>query len=154
MIGVDSSAVPFSSSVDLSAEAASTLASSKSTSSVSMGRAPRNVNPSRLHISSPPPVENTLLISPQQGHTYPDMFSIRPMTGRLTVRVKDRHLPMSVRATTCGVVTSTEESRSCTGARCSNRDRCSSEVPVRGKYKALSLAGNYVYAPGGVSMTK
>lgn len=36
----------------------------------------------------------------------------------------------SMRATACGVVTITAERRGWTGARCSMRERCSSDVPV------------------------
>lgn len=104
--------------------------SNTDTSSVSTGSVPKNRSSSLRAISAPPPVENTLLISPQQGHTYPLMFSIRPSTGRLTARVNDRHFIASIRATACGVVTITAESRECTPARCSMRERCSSDVPA------------------------
>lgn len=104
--------------------------SNTDTSSVSTGSVPKNRSSSLRAISAPPPVENTLLISPQQGHTYPLMFSIRPSTGRLTARVNDRHFIASIRATACGVVTITAESRECTPARCSIRERCSSDVPA------------------------
>lgn len=106
-------------------------ASSSVTSSVSTGKLPRNVSFSFSAIDFPPPVEKILLISPQHGHTYPLMFSTTPKTGRETVRVNERHFMASARATACGVVTMMEDKRECTGARCSRRDRCSSDVPMR-----------------------
>jgi hypothetical protein len=105
--------------------------SNRETSSVSTGRLPRNVNFSLRAISAPPPVEKTLLISPQHGQTYPLMFSINPVIGRFTARANDKHFMASIRATACGVVTMMADKRECTGAMCSSRERCSSEVPVK-----------------------
>jgi len=79
----------------------------------------------------PPPVENTLLISPQHGHAYPLMFSITPKRGRETVRVNETHFIASRSATACGVVTTIPDKRERTGDRCSISEMCSSEVPVQ-----------------------
>lgn len=112
-----------------SAAGAVSAASRSVTRSVSTGRLPRNLSPSRRAISCPPPVEKTLLISPQHGQMYPLMFSIRPITGSETARVKERHFMASSSATAWGVVTMTADRREATGAICSISERCSSEVP-------------------------
>ena len=82
-------------------------------------------------IDSPPPVENTLLISPQHGHAYPLMFSMTPKSGRETVRAKEIHFIASKSATACGVVTTIPDKRGCTGDRCSISEMCSSDVPIQ-----------------------
>ena len=74
-----------------------------------------------------------MLISPQQGHTYPLMFSTSPSTGSAVARVNERHFIASSSATACGVVTITAEMRACTGAMCSMSERCSSDVPANGE---------------------
>ena len=120
-----------SSPVGLSSSCSVSAASSNVTSSVSMGNVPRKGMFSLLAIDSPPPVENTLLISPQHGHAYPLMFSITPKSGKETVRANEMHFIASRSATACGVVTTMPDNRECTGDRCSISEMCSSEVPVQ-----------------------
>lgn len=115
----------------LSSSCSVSAASSNVTNSVSMGNVPRKGMFSLLAIDSPPPVENTLLISPQHGHAYPLMFSITPKSGRETVRANETHFNASKSATACGVVTTTPDKRECAGDRCSISEMCSSEVPVQ-----------------------
>ena len=115
----------------LSSSCSVSAASSNVTSSVSMGNVPRKGMFSLLAIDSPPPVENTLLISPQHGHAYPLMFSITPKSGRATVLANEAHFMASRSATACGVVTTIADSRECIGDRCSISEMCSSEVPVQ-----------------------
>ena len=119
------------SSLGLSSSCSVSAASSNVTSSVSMGNVPRKGIFSLFAIDSPPPVENTLLISPQHGHAYPLMFSITPKSGRETVRVNETHFIASRSATACGVVTTIPDRRECTGDRCSINEMCSSEVPAQ-----------------------
>lgn len=120
-----------SSPIVLSSSCSVSVESRSVTSSVSMGNVPRKATSSLFAKDSPPPVENTLLISPQHGHAYPLMFSITPKRGRETVRVKETHFIASRSATACGVVTTIPDKRERTGDRCSISEMCSSEVPVQ-----------------------
>lgn len=128
----------------LSSSCSVSAASSNVTSSVSMGNVPRRGIFSFFAIDSPPPVENTLLISPQHGHAYPLMFSITPKRGRETVRANEIHFIASRSATACGVVTTIPDKRECTGDRCSISEICSSEVPIqRGRTRPWNQREEY-----------
>jgi hypothetical protein len=111
-------------------------ASSNPTKIVSIGTLPKNPIPFALAIFSPPPLPKQSDISPQHGHTYPDIFSTRPITGNASLRVKDSDLTVSFRAVVCGVVirmedgvVGLEEVGVNRGWRWVIRDMCSSDVP-------------------------
>ncbi len=112
-------------------------ASKRPTRTVSIGTRPKKCRSFFRAMSSPPPLPKVSLISPQQGHAYPAMFSTRPMTGRASLRVNDKDLIVSFRAVVCGVVMRMlvgVVGRSVVGVnkgcRWVSNEMCSSEVPA------------------------
>ena len=80
------------------------------TTSGSMGMAPRYGTPISSAIARPPSAPKIRTSSPHLGQVKPLMFSTTPSTGSSTCRQKTMHRRTSCTATSCGVVTTTAPS--------------------------------------------
>ena len=100
-------------------------ASPPATTRGSSGTEPRKGSSKASAVRLPPPLPKISAVSPQCGHTKPDMFSTRPKIGIFTVLQKLMDLRTSASATSCGVVTI----RACTFGMVWATESGSSPVP-------------------------